>query len=195
MDKEELQKIIEDVDIENNQDPRKVTDDGLEVGYELFYAKLMTKWINILSANPSDNLLISGRGIHLKRWMHPRDSYPKGLPGYFQWKKALQKFHCSEMLSLLEKYSLEKVATEKISSLILKTNLGNCSETQVIEDAVSLIFIEHQLLPLLEKSGEEKVINAIQKTWAKMSENGQKNALELDLPKESNEIIQKALKS
>lgn len=188
-----LEKIIQEIDMVNNSDPRKINLDDEEVGYELFYAILMTKWVTHFSSDPSISLLIACRGIHFKRWLHPRSSYPQGLAGYYQWKKELQVFHQDEILKLLAAYELDESVLQKISSLILKKELGQCDETQIIEDAVSLIFIEYQLLPLLEKSGEEKVINAIQKTWGKMSEAGHEKALALKLDEVSSQIIQKAL--
>ena len=58
--------------------------------------------------------------------------------------------------------------------------------------ALKLIYFT-AFLPFAAKYPEEKVIDIVQKTWAKMSAKGQQVALALDLPEEALNIIKKAL--
>jgi hypothetical protein len=63
----------------------------------------------------------------------------------------------------------------------------------VLEDALCLVFLEHQFADLAAKTSEEKIINAVQKTWKKMTEQARAKALELSYGEKENKLIEKAL--
>ena len=48
-------------------------------------------------------------------------------------------------------------------------------ETQVLEDALCLVFLESQFAELSEKTEQAKFIEIIQKTWKKMSSKGRRD--------------------
>jgi hypothetical protein len=64
---------------------------------------------------------------------------------------------------------------------------------QVVEDALCLVFLEHQFADLLQKEGHDKMVDIVKKTWAKMGEKGQAAALKLPLPADQAAVVQAAL--
>jgi hypothetical protein len=65
----------------------------------------------------------------------------------------------------------------------------------VVEDALCLVFMQHQFADLLAKEGPEKMVDVVRKTWAKMGDKGRSAALALTLPPEHAAIVQQALKA
>lgn len=55
------------------------------------------------------------------------------------------------------------------------------------------MFLEYYFEPFALKYSEEKLIDILQKTWRKMSKEGQEAALKLPLSKTSLELVSKAL--
>lgn len=187
-------RIIIEIDEYNQKDPKREIFEEVLLPTETVYAIRVTRWVKCLIDSPSFELLVAARGAHIGRWEIPRTRYPAGLKGYYEWKTYLLKFHAEKVIAILENHKIAVEKIKKITSIIMRKNLKENSDAQTLEDAVCLVFLEIQLLPLMAKSTEEKVINAIQKTWQKMSEHGQKMALNLNLPEKAKEVISKALK-
>jgi len=82
---------------------------------------------------------------------------------------------------------------ERVTSLNLKKNLKEDAECQVIEDALCLVFLEHQFDALIENTEEEKMRKIVVKTWGKMSEKGQVEALKLSFSDVGLAVIKGAL--
>lgn len=64
---------------------------------------------------------------------------------------------------------------------------------QVVEDALCLVFMQHQFADLLAKEGADKMVDVVRKTWRKMGPKGQAAALTLDLPADQAEVVKRAL--
>ncbi len=88
-------------------------------------------------------------------------------------------------------YPEEKIA--RVQSLNLKKDFPRDPEGCVLEDALCLVFLEHQLAPLADKTGEDKVIVALQKSWQKMSPAGRAEALKLNYGAREKALVEKAL--
>jgi hypothetical protein len=80
-----------------------------------------------------------------------------------------------------------------VQALNLKRDFPNDPETRVLEDALCLVFLEHQFAPLVEKSEPDKMINAAQKTWKKMTPIAQAEALKLPYPPAAAALLKQAL--
>ncbi|MFW2377494.1 MAG: DUF4202 family protein, partial [Cellulophaga baltica] len=61
------------------------------------------------------------------------------------------------------------------------------------EDVICLVFLEYYFEPFAQKYSEEKLIDILQKTWRKMSKEGQEAALKLPLSANSLTLVGKAL--
>lgn len=62
-----------------------------------------------------------------------------------------------------------------------------------MEDALCLVFLQHQFAELLGKEGADKMVSIVQKTWGKMGEKGREAALKLKLPDELADVVSRAL--
>ncbi|MGA2871183.1 MAG: DUF4202 family protein [Verrucomicrobiota bacterium] len=67
-----------------------------------------------------------------------------------------------------------------MQDLNLKKNFPADPEVRVLEDALCLVFLEFQLAELAAKSDDEKMINALRKSWNKMTEAARTEALKLN---------------
>jgi hypothetical protein len=77
--------------------------------------------------------------------------------------------------------------------LNLKKNFPDDPETQILEDALCLVFLEFQLAALAAKTDEDKTINALQKSWGKMTGAARAEALKLNYGEREKALLQRAL--
>ena len=80
-----------------------------------------------------------------------------------------------------------------MQDLNLKKNFPTDAECRVLEDALCLVFLEFQFTPLAAKSDDEKMINALRKSWEKMTDTARAAALELNFGEHEKQLIQRAL--
>ncbi len=160
---------------------------------ELAYAGWLTHWVLRLNPNASESLRLAARCQHICRWQIPRDSYPMTKPGYLQWRAELKKFHAQKAGEILKEVGYDETTIRRVQDLNLKKNISSDPECQVLEDALCLVFLERQFAALAAKSDDDKMINALQKSWKKMSEAGRTEALKLNYGPKEKGLIEKAL--
>ena len=78
-------------------------------------------------------------------------------------------------------------------SLNLKRNFPADPESRVLEDALCLVFLQFQLADLARKTDDAKVINALQKSWHKMTPLARDYALKLGYGARERELLEHAL--
>ncbi len=160
---------------------------------EVLYAQWLTDWVLKLRPDASEALRLAARCQHLCRWTIPRESYPQTRAGYLQWREALKRFHARRAGELLREVGYPEDLIERVQSLNLKKDFPKDPEGRVLEDALCLVFLEHQLAELADKTSDEKVVNALQKSWKKMTPAGKAEALKFSYgPKEKN-LLKRAL--
>ena len=81
----------------------------------------------------------------------------------------------------------------RVQELNLKKLFPQDPETRVLEDALCLVFLQFQLPELAPKITEEKAINALRKSWNKMTPAAQQLARTLDYGPREQALLQKAL--
>jgi hypothetical protein len=165
---------IEAFDRENAKDPEPQRA-GLQ-------AERLTVWIERLSPQASDALRLAARCQHLRRWEIPRSDFPDGRRGYLQWRARLAQFHAEESAKILRALGFDGETIDRVRSINLKQGLGRDPEVQIMEDALCLAFIEHELEAFASKHEDDKIVTILRKTWRKMSPSGRQAAVEL-LPK------------
>ena len=136
---------------------------------------------------------IAARGQHIGRWTSPRSAYPMDRAGYLRWREDLKRFHAKTVGDLMAKAGYAEPEIEAVRQIILKKNFQSNPDAQTIEDALCLVFLESQFEELRQKTPDPKMIDIIQKTWRKMSDKGKQLALQMKLPEEHKQLIQKAL--
>jgi hypothetical protein len=180
-------------DEENSRDPHVEQVAGVAHPRELLYAQRLTAWVLRLCPEASEELRLAARCQHLCRWMVPRDSYPITRAGYLKWREALKQFHARKAAEILRELAYPDDVIARVRSLNLKRNFPRDADSRVLEDALCLVFLEHQFADLSRKTSEDKVLNALQKAWKKMTPTAQELALNLSYEPRQRALLEQAL--
>jgi phosphosulfolactate phosphohydrolase-like enzyme len=180
-------------DEENSRDPNHEIVNDTAQPRELVYSQLLTAWVLKLRPEASEALRLASHCQHLCRWMIPRSSYPMTRAGYLQWRSDLKKFHAQKSGEILREVGYSQDVVERVQNLNLKRNPHD-PECAALEDALCLIFLEHQLADLASKTEDEKVVTALQKSWKKMTPAGHAEALKLSYGPREKALLERALK-
>lgn len=181
-------------DEENACDPNVETADGVAQPRELLYAQRLSDWVLRLCPDASEALRLAARCQHLCRWEVPRNSYPMTRAGYLQWRTTLKKFHAQKAGDILREVGYTEETIRRVQDLNLKKNFPNDSESRVLEDALCLVFLQFQFAGLAAKTAEGKTINALQKSWQKMTPAARAEALKLNHGDREKALLERALK-
>ena len=180
---------IEAIDAANRDDPHVFEEEPLA----LVEGRLAYGWIERLSDEPADALLLAARAHHLRRWVIPRTDYPDGRSGYLRWRRHQKVRHAEELRAILVAAGVEPATVDRACVIVSKIGLGSDPEVQLFEDAVCLTFLHTQLAPTAERLGDERAVPVIAKTLAKMSERGRQTALTLDFDDHTAALIARSL--
>jgi len=127
------------------------------------------------------------------RWEIPRQSYPMTRAGYLQWRAALKKFHAQKAVDILREAGYPEDVIRRVQDLNLKKHFSDDPEARALEDTLCLVFLEFQLADLAAKTAADKTINALQKTWQKMTETARTEALKLNYGEREKALLERAL--
>lgn len=177
----------------NAADPNRDEVDDAVQPRELLYARRLTEWVLRLKPDASEELRLAARCQHLCRWEIPRDRYPMDRSGYLRWRSDLKKFHAEKSGTILRDVGYDDEMIARVRALNLKQGLGKDPDCQVLEDALCLVFLQYQLTDLAAKTDDEKMVNALKKSWAKMTEQGRAEALKLNYGARELALIKAAL--
>lgn len=114
-------------------------------------------------------------------------------PGYLKWRAELKKFHAQRAGEILREVGYDEETIRCVQALNLKKHFPADPDCRLIEDALCLVFLEFQLSDLAAKTGDEKMVNAIKKSWEKMTEAARAQALKLNYGEREKTLVQKAL--
>jgi hypothetical protein len=178
---------------ENSHDPNLETVNGISHPRELLYAQRLTDWVLRLCPAASEELRLAARCQHICRWEIPRQSHPMTRAGYLQWRAALKKFHAQKTGGILREAGYPEDVIRRVQDLNLKKNFPDDPEARVLEDALCLVFLEFQLADLAARTAEDKTINALQKSWQKMTETARAEALKFNYGKREKALLERAL--
>ena len=178
-DGDRLQQLLDRIDRLNAEDPSRDVVEGTPQPRELIYAKRLTGWVLRLNPKASEALRIAARGQHVRRWTVPRSRYPMNRAGYLRWRETLKAFHADTIAGLMREEGYPDDAIQRVRTLMGKRQLGSDPETQTLEDALCLVFLETQFADLRRKTSEEQMRQIVRKTWGKMSERARAEALTL----------------
>lgn len=187
-----FQQALAAIDAANAEDPRRHAGSSENLPYELWYSRELTAWVQRLHPDPSEALLLAARAQHIRRWTIPRDAYPKGLNGYLAWREALKDSHAGQATRILETCGYEAELIGRVNALIRKEQFPGDFDSHALEDALCLMFLQHQFPETVAKTGEDKMIEILRKTWEKMSPAGRNAALALPYSPHEKALLQKA---
>ena len=180
-----LNKAIQLIDHANADDPKN--------GVEALYAKRMLETLQAFDQDASEALTLACYAQHVCRWKLVRKDYPEGLQGYLKWRTDLAKLHASVLQDAMTQSGYSDDDIKRASNIIQKRKLKTDPEAQTLEDVSCLVFLKHYFEAFAAKHSDERIIDIVQKTWAKMSDNGHASALKIDFPAHEKALIGKAL--
>ena len=193
MDSTKIEKAFEAFDAANAKDPNTEIVNGKNVAKELIYGQRMTEMLNKFAPDASEPLQLAARCQHICRWEIPREDYEMNRVGYLTWRADLKKFHAKTASDILNRLNFSEETIDRVAFLLQKKKLKRDDGTQTLEDVICLVFLQYYFTDFYQKHNDDKVVDIIQKTWKKMSEEGHKAALKLDYSEKGLALIQKAL--
>lgn len=193
VDSERFQRAIEAFERANAGDPNSRMVSGEPRPRELVDAERLAAWVLRLEPNASEALQLAARCQHIRRFEIPRESFPAGRVGYLQWRTRLSHFHADTAARLLAEAGYDSTLIDAVRRINRKQNPQGNPDTQTMEDALCLSFLEFEFEEFCAKHAEEKLVQVVQKTWKKMSARGHELALGLPFSAASLSIVQRAL--
>lgn len=159
------------------EDPVTVETEDEQVPWSVHYHRRLVTWVRRLQPEASEALLLAAHCQHLRRWTIPRDRYPLGAAGYKRWRKTLAQYHAQEAGRILGEAGYDEVTIGRVQALLRKLRLKLDSESQLLEDAVCLVFLENEFEAFSRMHDDAKLADILRKTWRKMSPQGREAAL------------------
>jgi hypothetical protein len=182
------------IDAAHSADPKQVGDRPAE----LVYADRMEAWLLQLAPASSELLRLAARCQHLERWTVPRNSYPEGRAGYLTWRKFLYGKQAARARELLVQGGVSSQEGDDAASWVAKSGLQINPNTQLLEDAACLVFLENEISTFAAEHAEyprEKFVTIVAKTWRKMSQAARDAATGIGLPPALAEILREAVRA
>lgn len=190
-DRDRFRHALAAIDAANADDPFTLIVDGVALPKEQTHAEMMSRWVRELNPEASEELLLAARAHHIRRWMIPRSTFPAGRSAYLRWRRALHAVHAELTAAILEECGYPRRSVERTAALVAKADLLQAGDpdAQTLEDALSLVFFDTQLEPLLDDLDDRQLRRALGRTWRKMSPSGQAAARDLDLSERAIETL------
>lgn len=181
------------IDAANADDPNSVTVRGSTEPLALVHGRLAAGWVRRLAPDAPDTVVLAARAHHLRRWEVPRSSYPEGRAGYLRWRRDQKRRHADDVEGLLRATGHDDDAIARVQALIRRERLGTDPETQLVEDAACLVFIETQLAEVADRFDRDHLLEVIRKTARKMSPTALAAVATIDLGETERELLAAAL--
>jgi hypothetical protein len=181
------------IDAAHAEDPNRVQVDGAERPAELVYAERMSRALAQLAPDAPEELRLAARAQHIRRWTVPRVSYPAGRAGYHRWRNDLKRRHAAWTGEILATAGYGAGEIARVGTLIRKDDLKGDADTQALEDAACLVFLEHYAEAFAAQHDRTKMVEILRKTWGKMSDKGRQVALRLPLAPPLRALLEDAL--
>jgi len=192
--KSRLDCAISAFDEYNSKDPNTEEYNGSKYPKELLYAERMTARLRSYAPDASEALVLASRCQHIGRWEIPRNTFPMDRKGYLQWRSKLSIHHAGIASEILVNCGYDNQSVERVRFLLQKKQLmQHHPETQVLEDVICLVFIEHYLNDFALQHDDDKVVDILRKTIKKMSPRALEEAGKISLPENVQSLVGEAL--
>ena len=181
------------VDKKNEEDVNTYPVAGIEYPKELLYSQRMTRTLLKFNPNASKAVQIAARAQHICRWKIARNEYPMDRVGYLKWRETLKKMHADLTADILQQVGYDDEFVTRVKKIILKKLIKKNEESQLLEDTICLVFLDYYFDEFAAKHTDEKVIDILQKTWVKMSEQGHEAAMQIPYSEKGLELVKQAI--
>ena len=200
MNQAAYEQALQLIDSANSEDPNIEQADGKDWPKELLYSLRMSAMLLRYQPTADDVIKLAVRGQHIQRWQSPRSAYPMDRAGYHRWRSDLYRFHADKVAAIMAQAGCDEQAIERASKAVAKVGIKSNPDTQLLEDVVGLVFIEHYMLDFAAKHpeySEQKWLDIIRKTWHKMSQEAHDFVLagNISLPEALRPLILKAVQA
>lgn len=192
MDRLRFEQAVAAIDAANADDPDTLEWAGRTRPKELLHAELMTAWVRRLDPQATEAQLLAARAHHLRRWTLPRSDYADGRAGYLRWRRAAGRRHREEVAELLAPLGYDAVEIARVQEIMAKQDRASDPQVQVHEDALCLVFLQTQFSELADRLGDDRTVDVVARTLAKMSPRGRREALELELTARERALVARA---
>lgn len=187
------------IDSANSDDPNIEHAEDKNWPKELLYGVRMSNMVERYRPDADDVIKLAIRGQHIQRWQSPRSAYPMDRPGYHRWRSDLYTFHADKVAAILAQVGFDAQDIERAKNAVAKVGIKSNPDTQLLEDVVALVFLEHYMLDFAAKHPEyteQKWLDIIRKTWHKMSDDAHEFVLagNIALPTDLSTLILKAVR-
>ncbi|MGC1242831.1 MAG: DUF4202 domain-containing protein [Chryseosolibacter sp.] len=182
-------------DAYHQKDPNTEMVDGKSLPGELLYAQRITTRLADVAPDAGEAVRLAARCQHIGRWEIPREKYPMDRKGYLQWRNEEKAHHARIAEKILSVCGYDQAVIDKVKLLVLKKELYSNEDTQLLEDVVCLVFVEHYLEAFAAKHDDDKVVDILQKTMKKMSAAGKHALTQLKLSPKILGLIKRATSS
>jgi hypothetical protein len=180
----------------NGADPVREDVAGVPRPRLLVQAERLAAWVERLEPQATEALRLAAHCQHLERWKIARAEFPEGRAGYLQWRTRLGRYHAERAREVLVSLGYEDETIRAVETIVTKQHLRSNPDSQTMEDALCLVFLEYEFEEFLDKYPDEsKAVDILQKTWKKMSPRAHAAALELKLSERSRTLVARALGS
>lgn len=181
-------------DAYNNNDPNLELVGDKYLSKETLYGLRMSIWLNKYALRSSDAVKLAARSQHIGRWESKREDYPMDRVGYLKWRSQLAIHHAKTASEILESLGYDEVLIEKVKFLLQKKQLRQNEETQLLEDVIFLVFVEHYLEDFAAKHVDDKVVDIIAKTLKKVSKKAIETSTQISVSEKIGVLIGVAAK-
>jgi hypothetical protein len=192
MSKTRFEEAIRLFDVYNGNDPKIIHINGRDFPENVLYGWRMSEKLIEFEPDVSEPLRLAVRSQHIGRWEIPRSDFPMDRKGYLQWRSQLKLHHAKIASRILEDLGYNSEVIYKVKDMLMKKNLKQDRETQILEDVICLVFLEFYFDDFSNAHHEDKLVNILKKTIAKMSARGVEEALKLPLSDKAKALISKA---
>ncbi len=187
-----LQEAFSRFDAYNATDPNREEFKGKTYPKEVLYAERMTKKLNDYAPEVPEYMQLAVRCQHIGRWEIARNSYPMDRPGYLMWRSQLKLHHTKIAEPILKACGYNEETIDKVKFLLLKKQLHQNPDTQLIEDVICLVFVEYYLDDFAKQHSKEKMVDILRKTLKKISPRGIEEALKINMTDQVKQLILQA---
>ena len=176
----------------NRVDPNRELAEGEMVAKELVYARRMSERLQAFEPQAPEEVRLAARCQHIGRWQIPRITFPADRKGYLMWRNKLKDHHAVIASKILTESGYNQDMIDKVRFLLLKKELHHNKDTQLLEDVVCLVFIEHYLSDFAEKHDDDKIIDILRKTMKKMTPRGLSGVSDLPVTPKIKSLLHRA---
>jgi len=161
----DLDAALAAIDAANRADPNHIGNQPRA----LLEGRAATAWVRQLTPEAAPEVVIAARAHHLRRWEVPRASYPEGRAGYLRWRSDQKRRHGEDVAAILDEHGFDDAQTQRVRALLERRGLGQDPDTQLVEDAACLVFLETRYDEMLARLEHDHMVEVVRKTLAKMS--------------------------